>query len=756
VKYCSNYSNRIDFLYTDGHPAEVITNSLYEMYYQNGAFYKTDGTFITNFSDLPILKDSGQGGSAIYQYSTTPQSDPNQWIPGGRAWCWDIGYQTNGYPVCVFTVQLVNATGSNQGYLSDRIYYYYARWTGTNWQKRFIAQAGRPLYSSQEDYAGGICLDAQDVNTVYISSDAANSFDLSSITNVPLEANYEIYRGVTTNGGLTFTWQPITGNSIVDNLRPYVPRTHGGEPCVLWFRGTYNSYTSFNTEIVGLFTTRVPQTNGPVGTWIADADGVWSDASKWAQGIIPDSATVTADFSELNNMSTNHAVTLDSSRTIGGLKFGDLAGTWNWLIDSSRGSTLTLGGTPLITVNDNTATLSASLAGTSGFTKTGPGTLVLNASNSLSGALNLDSGSTSADDGAVRVTSSTALANIASPITFRNNTGSDAVGSFQLDGSNGGITVTQEFSTSCRNNNTVPTFENLAGTNFLVGFNSVQVGGTNVIYQADAGSLLWVTAPIQYVGSLTASRFFTFTGNGDMTVSAPILAAANGATTISLVKTGNGCLWLNGANTYTGTTTIAAGTLGGDGVISGSVIVEAGAALAPGASSIGSLTINGNLTIGGNLAFRVNTSQIPPNDMVAVGGTLQNAGRGTVAISNTGPALAVGDTFHLFNKAVLNGGALAVTGAGVQWTNNLAADGSIGVLSVIPTNPTNITFRASGGILSLAWPSTYLGWVLQAQTNALDVGLSTNWVDVPGSGFVTSTNLTINPASPVVFFRLRH
>ena len=35
---------------------------------------------------------------------------------------------------------------------------------------------------------------------------------------------------------------------------------------------------------------------------------------------------------------------------------------------------------------------------------------------------------------------------------------------------------------------------------------------------------------------------------------------------------------------------------------------------------------------------------------------------------------------------------------------------------------------------------------LQQQTNNASVGLANNWVDVPGSGSITSTNITINPA----------
>lgn len=263
VKYSSDNTQRVDFLYTDGHPRDVA-NSLYHLYYQGGAFYQTDGTLVKNYAALPILHDAGERGAVIYQYSDADQADPNEWIPTGRAWCWETAAQSNGAPVCVFTVQRDNVTGPTSG-LDDRIYYYYARWTGTNWQKRFIAQAGRPLYAAEDDYAGGICIDPIEPNVIYISSNAQNPFNLTDTTNVALSASqrYELWRGVTADGGLTFTWSPITTNSAADNLRPYIPRRNGGERCVLWFRGSYASYTSYSCSIVGLFTTVVP-TNPPV------------------------------------------------------------------------------------------------------------------------------------------------------------------------------------------------------------------------------------------------------------------------------------------------------------------------------------------------------------------------------------------------------------------------------------------------------------------------------------------------------------
>ena len=258
VKYASNGSNRMDFLYTDGHPRDV-KNSIYHLYYLGGTLYKTDGQVLKSFSKLPVEHDAGERGTVIYQYSEVETLDPNDHIPSGRAWCWETAYQSNGAPVCAFSVQRDNVTGAVNGE-NDRIYYYYARWAGNHWQKRFIAQAGRPIYASEDDYAGGICIDPVEPNVVYISSNAQNPFDLTSTTNVTLRAaeRYEIWRGVTFDGGLTFKWSQVTSNSLVDNLRPYVPRRNGGPPCVIWFHGTYASYASFTCEIVGMFEKPIP------------------------------------------------------------------------------------------------------------------------------------------------------------------------------------------------------------------------------------------------------------------------------------------------------------------------------------------------------------------------------------------------------------------------------------------------------------------------------------------------------------------
>lgn len=251
-RYCSNGVDRIDLIYTDGHPRDVA-NSVYHLFYKNGGLYKTDGTLIDSLANIPLDHDAGEKGNVIYQFSNAvwgPGDGPDDWIPTGRGWTWDVHYGQGGAPACVFQVQRDDVTGS--GWNNDRIYYYYARWTGTEWQRKFIAHGGRPLYSAEDDYGGGMCLDPEDPRVVYISTNAADPFALGDINEVPLRSGdrYEIYRGFTADGGLTFTWTQVTVDSAMDNLRPIVPPGHGRQECLVWFYGTYTSYTNFSTKVI--------------------------------------------------------------------------------------------------------------------------------------------------------------------------------------------------------------------------------------------------------------------------------------------------------------------------------------------------------------------------------------------------------------------------------------------------------------------------------------------------------------------------
>lgn len=276
TRFFSKGIDRIDFTYTDGHP-DSVNNSLYHLYYQSGAgltngnFKLSNGTVLKSLAEMiagdAIDHDGDQPGasgaergSVVYQYSGSNWGvgeGPDDWIPGGRAWNWDGAYDRSGNPVVAFQSQQDNVTGT--GWNHARIYYYYALWTGSEWRKRCIAQGGRGFYSAAADYAGGMAIDPDHPEVVYISSNAEAPFDLThngvnKITNSALKANdrYELYRGVTADGGLTFAWEQITVDSEEDNLRPVVPADHGYGRAVLWLNGRYTTYNNFNTRILAI------------------------------------------------------------------------------------------------------------------------------------------------------------------------------------------------------------------------------------------------------------------------------------------------------------------------------------------------------------------------------------------------------------------------------------------------------------------------------------------------------------------------
>jgi len=200
------------------------------------------------------------------------------------------------------------------------------------------------------------------------------------------------------------------------------------------------------------------------------------------------------------------------------------------------------------------------------------------------------------------------------------------------------------------------------------------------------------------------------------------------------------------------------GMLTGSGTISGAVTNSAGSTLSPGAS-IGTLTIHSNLSLAGVTYMELN-KQGGTNDRVQ-GLPSVNYG-GTLVVTNIAGTLSAGDSFTLFSAASRSGNFSSI----VNQTGNsgiaLAFNPTNGVLSVISgtaSYPTNLTFSRSGNTLSISWPATHVGWILQSQTNSLNAGIQTStnaWYDWPGSSAVTLTNIPINPINPSVFFRLRH
>ncbi|HMD53758.1 MAG TPA: hypothetical protein VKJ65_04330, partial [Phycisphaerae bacterium] len=65
-----------------------------------------------------------------------------------------------------------------------------------------------------------------------------------------------------------------------------------------------------------------------------------------------------------------------------------------------------------------------------------------------------------------------------------------------------------------------------------------------------------------------------------------------------------------------------------------------------------------------------------------------------------------------------------------------------------------ITAAASDSALQLSWPANYIGWTLQAQTNAPGVGIGTNWGTISGSNTTNQIFIPIDPTTGSMFLQL--
>jgi autotransporter-associated beta strand protein len=246
---------------------------------------------------------------------------------------------------------------------------------------------------------------------------------------------------------------------------------------------------------------------------------------------------------------------------------------------------------------------------------------------------------------------------------------------------------------------------------------------------------------------------------------------------VALVKNNVNTMTMNAVNTYTGPTTVSGGTLllqaansntapvtvqnggtlGGNGSVMADVTVQSGGTLSAGAAGVGQFTTTGSVTLqAGSTNWADINNTFGTNDVVAA--TAVNYG-GTLVLNNLGAALAAGNSFKLFAAGSYTGSFAAIIpetpGAGLLWdTSGLPVSGTLKVQLGIPTTPTNITFSVSGSTLTLTWPSDYLGWT--AQSNSVDVADTNFWYDIPGSSTSNSLNITVEPGTPKVFYRLRY
>ena len=223
VKYYSDGKSKIHLVFTDGHPEVEPQNSVYYCYYENGAFWRADGTQICTLEQLPFTPHDA---SQIYKPSAN----------SGRAWIADIVVK-NDVPYILY---------SRHPEKTDHRYHYaHYNKAENNWEDYEICKAGKwfpqtpPGKTERESYyMGNLTLHPENPNRVYLSREVKGIF--------------EIEKYQTGDGGATWTVTPVTQNSDYDNVRPYVPRNipKNAKTAILWMENKkYVHYTDYDTSI---------------------------------------------------------------------------------------------------------------------------------------------------------------------------------------------------------------------------------------------------------------------------------------------------------------------------------------------------------------------------------------------------------------------------------------------------------------------------------------------------------------------------
>jgi autotransporter-associated beta strand protein len=395
---------------------------------------------------------------------------------------------------------------------------------------------------------------------------------------------------------------------------------------------------------------------GGAGTWDISA-AKWFDGTNdiaWSNSAL--------DVAYFNG--TAGAVTLGEAITVGGLNFG-VTGY------SLTGNTLTLSPptgsvSPVIAVTNNgsgtnRATISSTLAGSRGLTKTGNGTLVLSADNSatLSGDIAIKGGTVSITN----INQLGAAIGTTISITGISNTGNPGYsgGALVLQGSSvsatsSGITVGRELSIAGRG----PGASNSSGAVISVGYNNL--AGGLVISSGATDGTIWATHGITTVSGnvFLGSSIARFHGNGNFIASG--LVTGTDASQDRLYKTGNmftTTLWLqNNQNSFQQTLRIDGGT----------VRVSDNAAL--GLNTTARAVDYGATAI---LELHSDTPNYSSRNFYVRGGAT-----GTVFASRSLGGSGVGQTFQLgnlslengtFNARGRNGAAIIINGSTGAGTN---------------------------------------------------------------------------------------
>ena len=496
------------------------------------------------------------------------------------------------------------------------------------------------------------------------------------------------------------------------------------------------SYTVIANGVTSAPAVLVISAPAGTGVWTNLLGGSWGAGNNWSGGIIAGGTDAAADFSTLN-LAANCTVTLDGARTVGSLISDDMnpSTKHNWTVSTGSAGPLTLAtrsGTPNLAIKSATNTISAVLAGTQGFTKTGAGYLTLSAAGTFTGTASVSAGTLEvqaksgdtpyavAQGATLKLGYSTGGGYANTRLTI-NGSGATSASGFYLAGGktyncSGQVVLL-----------TAPTTIRQYGSGYA-NIGTFDING-NGLWCGAAASGSATDPNVQIVssgyGMSVQIDAGANTATGDFTINGPLNVG-----NLGFYKRGTGSVLLKGVATSANTALNLQGGTAICGVVNcigvnASVPISSGATLALNGlnqtvaalnvaagstlsfGGTNTLTVSSAPVLAGTLQMAISKGATPASSKLFVtSGTLINGG--TLAVVNLGPGtLAAGDSFTLFSAPGYSGTFtsfnLPALPVGLIWnTGDLTNSGSV-------TIGTNGSSAWSGGGTNGNW-STPENW----------------------------------------------